>query len=200
MQSTRNCSFGTCGLPVVGRGLCNGHYKQNRKGWTLRPLLSQVTLEQRFLAKVNKTAGCWEWTGAVSSTGYGQFKVDGQMRNAHRISWNIAHGEIPIGMFLDHICTNPLCVNPEHLRIVTNAQNQQHLKGARSGSVTGIRNVYWDKRDKKWIVRVTLNGRQYSGGSYSTVQNAAIAAKQLRAELFTHDDYDEWITDRGRDK
>ena len=196
-KSTRGCLFGECDRPSRKKGLCDGHYQQHRKGQELRPLLPNLRtlpMEQRFWAKVNKTApdDCWEWVGARAK-GYGRFKAGERVVQAHRVSWELANGPVPEGLILDHRCANPACVNPKHLRTVTPSQNSQHLTGARRDSTSGARGVWWDKRDMVWIASVCLEGRIYRGGSHSTLEEAEAAAKALRAKLHTHDDHDEWL-------
>jgi hypothetical protein len=144
--------------------------------------------EQLFWEKVDKSGECWIWTAAKNCKGYGRVRIHGQEILAHRASWQFSNGAIPLGMDLDHICHTRLCVHPGHLRVATRKQNSENLSVVRSSS--GIRNVYWAKRDKKWEVRVGHNGRLYSGGHYSNLDEAAAAAKSLRNELFTHNDID----------
>jgi len=85
----------------------------------------------RFAAKyVVLNNGCWQWIAGSSPTyhgfRYGMFRPggrdDGQV-NAHRWSYQYHRGAIPQGMVLDHLCRNTLCVNPDHLEIVTNSEN-----------------------------------------------------------------------------
>jgi hypothetical protein len=70
----------------------------------------------RFWAKVRKTRGCWEWTGAKYPNGYGAFaRRHGSVNGAHRFSYEIAHGPIPKNLSVLHRCDNRICVKPEHL-------------------------------------------------------------------------------------
>lgn len=69
---------------------------------------------------VDPSSGCWVWTGTRHSAGYGKF--DGR-RLAHRVIYELEVGPIPSGMQIDHLCRNRLCVNPEHMEVVTQREN-----------------------------------------------------------------------------
>jgi hypothetical protein len=114
--------------------------------------MNSITLSksdlQRFWSKVNKntTTGCWEWSGANNGRGYGKFHIGGEgnpQRYAHRISWIIANGDIPKGLWILHKCDNPKCVNPNHMFLGTQTDNMQdaaskgRIKGGARGEAAG---------------------------------------------------------------
>lgn len=81
-------------------------------------MISGLRLEQ-FMRKVEVTEGCWFWKAAINNRGYGIF--DGM--NAHRVSFEQWNHPIPKGMEIDHLCRVRHCVRPDHLRVVTHAEN-----------------------------------------------------------------------------
>ena len=74
---------------------------------------------RRFTSKIeiDLETGCWVWTGAVQSNGYGRFRENGRgskVLMAHRFAYEALVGPIPAGWDLDHKCRNRACVNPKH--------------------------------------------------------------------------------------
>ena len=94
------------------------------------PGVEVVPLAERFWRHVHKTDNCWFWIGATKGKGknhYGSIKPGGPKNNisAHRASWIIHFGDIPMGQQVCHSCDNPQCIRPDHLFLGTNSKNQQ---------------------------------------------------------------------------
>lgn len=78
-------------------------------------------VEIRFCRNFTEASAgeCWEWQGAIDADGYGIASVDRCPRGAHRVAYERAHGPIPDGLVVDHLCNNRRCVNPNHLNATT---------------------------------------------------------------------------------
>lgn len=154
-----------------------------------------ASIADRFWAKVDKSGDCWEWTAAKRPGGYGQFKLKNHKQAAaHRIAYELTNGPIPEGMQIDHICHNPGCVNPKHLRMVTVKQNIENRPNAMRNSKTGIRGVSKHYKYDTWTAKVGHNYKIIHVGSFRSPEEAEAAARAKRIELHTHNDADRTVT------
>jgi hypothetical protein len=85
-----------------------------------------LTPAERFWAKVDKSGEHWIWKGATAS-GYGTFRYNGRMENAHRVALLLSGVEIPEGMDGLHKCDIKLCVRPSCLFVGTHMDNMQDM-------------------------------------------------------------------------
>lgn len=76
----------------------------------------------KFVAYDSKTS-CWNWTGTKIRKQYGTFKYDGKTVKAYRWIYEYCLDRIPDNMTIDHLCSNPSCVNPLHLKIASIRDN-----------------------------------------------------------------------------
>lgn len=86
------------------------------------------------MSRVRVTPGpldtpCHEWMGPDSGDGrgggYPRMHLDGQTVAVHIVMFTNKHGYVPRKKQVDHICCNRLCVNEDHLQMVTHKRNQK---------------------------------------------------------------------------
>jgi hypothetical protein len=150
---------------------------------------SKIDHEKLFWAKVDKTDTCWNWTGYRDRRNYGQVRINSKGLYAHRASWQFANGPVPDGKLIDHMCHNPSCVRPDHLRVVNDKENNENRRQT-SNSSSGFRGVYWNKRRGDWEAKVCHNWKSIHVGFFSDLEDAKRAVISKRLELFTHNDED----------
>lgn len=111
---------------------------------------------RRFYEKVDygfSKDDCHIWTGALSSEGYGDFRLPGKTVRAHRAQYIWSHGEAPPqdAPFLDHstICVGRFCLNLLHLEPVDNAENTRRGRGIGKTAQRSFRQVELALRDER---------------------------------------------------
>lgn len=87
---------------------------------------------------------CWIWQGAKNNKGYGLLTIGGKNKLAHVEYYERKNGPVPCGLELDHLCSVPLCINPEHQEPVTHTENVRRGKKCKLTMETAraIRSAY----------------------------------------------------------
>ena len=106
--------------------------------------------ENLFWKKVHKGEKCWEWTGCLSTEGYGRFGTVKVTHYAHRVSYEWYKGPIT-NKVVRHKCDNPKCVKPDHLEIGTYKDNScdmvergRHIGGRKIKPIDVVA-IRWDR-------------------------------------------------------
>lgn len=137
---------------------------------TLDQIRSRI--RERILKRCKRPkGGCWEWQGA-SSKGYGRMKYEGRVLLTHRLS-AFASGIIdnlepaPNNVVL-HLCNNPKCCRPDHLKKGTQSENMRQWARDRfcadNCAVNGRQEIpkksnNLKTNNKKWSERCDSNTR-----------------------------------------
>jgi hypothetical protein len=96
------------------------------RGLYVRPIPELTEQDAiKFWHRVIKTRDCWIWTGIKTKLGYGHFYISKNkgVFLAHRIAFYLFGNILNTDKVLDHICRNHSCVNPAHLRQITQGEN-----------------------------------------------------------------------------
>ncbi len=124
------CAISGCPKPAKNRGWCGMHYMRWYKHGDTSSTQSpqrQMTLEDHFSLFVDKSVGideCWPWKGLRVGKGYGQVQHGNIVYAAHRLAYDLAHPDNPLGeLIARHTCDNPPCCNPHHILSGTYADN-----------------------------------------------------------------------------
>lgn len=187
----RICNVDECDKRVVCKGYCQQHYDRLRRYGNAHHECSRkrahgLTLREAFdTFELIPIGDCLVWPGALNKKGYPSLRYEGKSRSAHRVAYELRNG--PTDLQIDHLCRNRACVNAEHLRPVTNKQNQENKSQSGAG-LSGVRGVTRDHG--KWRVQVMHNGRNHSFGTFVDLAEAKAAAVDARNKLFTHNEAD----------
>jgi hypothetical protein len=132
------------------------------------------------MGKVNQTATCWLWTGAVNDKGYGwvsRTRALGPTR-AHRFSWEIHRGQIPKGKCVLHKCDVPLCVNPDHLFLGTRKDNTRDMM--RKGRCINGERASWSKLTEKEVREIlkSKDSQRTLARRYGVIQQTISSIKR----------------------
>jgi hypothetical protein len=154
-----------------GGGILNSAIITIGKGLTVTLDERDIPLVQGFRWHRSGGSPCYAATFAV---------IDGRKVTLymHRLIMNAKQGQE-----VDHINRDPLDNRRANLRIVTKSENQQNQPARRPKSASGWRNVCWRPERRRYDVRITVDGRRLTYGSYTSLEEAVEAAKIARASV-----------------
>lgn len=142
--------------------------------------MSRFARFDRYIAKSDD--GCWLWTGALNSHGYGMFSLGSRQEGnatAHRFSFERYVRPLLAGEMVLHSCHRPACVNPEHLRAGSHIDNMRDMVVA-GRSLRGDRNAMRTAQGISAFKRATPRGSKHHAAvlDEEMVRNARLASKQ----------------------
>lgn len=128
-----------CGCGCGGETSRRGRFLRGHNLRVANPMSGQTSWNKGRFSRTGVTSSdvqeedrgyltpCLIWKRSCFPNGYGKVRIwrDGIRRTlgTHRVAWEQAHGPIPQGLVLDHLCEQPSCCNPEHMRVVPQRHN-----------------------------------------------------------------------------
>lgn len=139
-----HCSVETCSNPAICRGYCDKHYTNvKRYGKPISPFSFKKPIAEKLESRsmpIPET-GCFVWLGSADDLGYGTISYRSKPTKAHRLAYQLAHGDIPDNLIVCHKCDVPSCINVNHLFLGTHADNMRDRdKKGRQYDRTGTKN------------------------------------------------------------
>ncbi len=98
---------------------------------------------------------CWNWQTFLSIDGYGYFRYYDRTMGSHRLAYILSKGEIPENKIVMHLCNNPMCCNPKHLKLGNNRENLEYALKCGKISRTKLNEI-----DIKNIHELYKNGKK----------------------------------------
>ena len=76
---------------------------------------------------------CLLWQGPINDKGYGRIYFNGKRQLVHRVAYKKYYGIDPKKLNVCHTCDTPLCINPDHLFLGTQADNLADMRAKGRG-------------------------------------------------------------------
>lgn len=154
-------------------------------------VIMYTTKNEPFLVDVGDFGKVYKHYWYKGTDGYFESCINGKHIGLHKYIM-----DCPNGMIVDHKHgSDSLFDNRRsNLRIGTYMQNAYNRK-TRSDNVSGVTGVYYDKKNKKWVSCIGVNGKNVYLGSYKNFEDAVISRKNAEEEY-----YGEWSHDNSRNK
>lgn len=129
------------GFPSAFRFLTNNYHlkillKEITNMENTNKIYKVETFKELFFSKTKRAKpiqyyaneeGCYICTSHSPNrkNGYPRISSNGKRWRIARYIETLRRGTLPNGIVVRHICDNPLCINPDHLKIGTHADNMQ---------------------------------------------------------------------------
>lgn len=138
-----------------------------------------VPVEERFYQRISKRPdGCWEWTGFVMKSGYGQMRYQDKTAYVHRVAYELAFG--PVGeAYVLHKCDNRKCVNPEHLFLGDHDDNMRDMF-SKGRQARGTRNSHAKLTEEQVLAIRKAHGTHKEIGTLFNVSQPLVSMIRTR--------------------
>ena len=134
--------------------------------------MAAITLAERFERKVDRQGEHHFWLGTRDAEGAGQVRVEGKLRTARSVAWELVHGSLPEGARVRGCPDESACVRTSHLSLLQ-GNGRPRRRGLRGG---GSKTMV---RPGVWKLAVTVG--RFADGSQRRVHTTIHARNELEA-------------------
>jgi hypothetical protein len=113
--------------------------------------------------------------GTLNGHGYMLVKVANKVYPTHRVIWEMHNGDIPDGLYIDHIDRNRTNNRIENLRLATRQENSRNRLA---------KGFYWNKPAQLWLASIKSSDKSTHLGFYDNIIDARAAYLSARRALF----------------
>lgn len=128
------CTFPGCvnAIWVKQLGLCSSHYTQVNRGKPLTALRTYKPI-MSIIARARPQGDCLILeTETDRDDKRKRLSYQGHTWLAHRLSFVLSGRHLPNGSVVHHICATETCINPEHLQLADQADNNLEMLARRT--------------------------------------------------------------------
>ncbi len=121
--------------------------------------------------------------GWLNSEGYICMELFNKQYRVHNLIWQMLVGEIPKGLFIDHINNDRSDNHIENLRLSTKSQNGANSLKKRN-TQNKLKGASYHKGQRRWNAQIQVDGIRYHIGSFNTEQEAHDAYCKVASDIF----------------
>lgn len=146
----------------------------------------ETLIDTEDLEKVRKTNLIWHGVWDIYSESYyakaTAYKQKPSTVSLHRIIMGVTEKHIKV----DHENYDTLDNRKYNLRVTIQDKNLKHRNGKNSNNTSGYRNVFWNKKDERWIVQLQVKSKNKILGrfKFNELEKAGEFAEEMRLKYY----------------
>lgn len=114
----------------------------------------------------------------INSSGYPCTRRNGKDIFMHRLIMKVEKGA-----YIDHINHKTMDNRKVNLRVVSHDKNMLN-KNTYKNNTSGYKGVNWNKRDEKWIARISINKKEFELGRFTNIEDAIAIRKEAEIKYY----------------
>lgn len=174
---------------------CNGNYKKYKNEFEDSKLIitnleTQESFTFMFDEKFKEDLQKHYWSVAIGESGniYARSNGSKNLERLHRYICELEYGADYINnKVIDHKSRDTFDNRLSNLNVVTPLENAQNAK-LRKDNSSGVKGVYYNKKNNKWVANIQFKGKRYMLGEFYTLEEAKEIRLKYEKELHKYNE------------